>query len=291
MPALPRPADPTLLAVDTELELAQDTKPRPYLGASIIGDPCQRKLWFQFRWAARAAFDAATLKRFEDGHAGEAVQARRLRMVPGIELWTEDENGNQFGFVDGHIRGHADGFIRGLKQAPKTVHVWEHKQVGEKSAAQLEKLKAEKGEKEALAHWNELYYAQAQVYMHYFKLTRHYLTCSTPGGRHTVSVRTNYDETHAVHYIQRAKAITTSLDMPGRLSDDPTHYRCKWCDFYATCHGAAGAIAPLVSGCRMCKSSRPQDDGTWKCARFDVDIPEDKQRLGCDELEVIASCN
>ena len=36
----------TLAALDTEMELTQDTKPRPYLGGSAIGDPCDRKLWY-----------------------------------------------------------------------------------------------------------------------------------------------------------------------------------------------------------------------------------------------------
>jgi CRISPR/Cas system-associated exonuclease Cas4 (RecB family) len=290
MPALPQPTDPTLAAVDTELELRQDTRPRPYLGASILGDPCPRKLWYQFRWAPRKAFDAATLKRFEDGHRGEDLQAERLRLVEGIELWTEDAAGQQFGFRDGHLRGHADGFIRGLRQAPKTVHVWEHKQVGEKKLRALEKAKAEHGEKGALAQWDDLYYAQAQVYMHYFDLTRHYLTCSSPGGRETVSCRTEYDRAHAEAFIQRAKAVTLSREAPERISNDPSFWRCKWCDYAETCHHGMDGLSRLTAGCRMCKAVEPLEAGGWLCHVHGIQLGEEEQREGCDEWDgLIAS--
>ncbi len=187
MDDIPNPSafDPTLAAADQALEDAENSKPsRDYLGMSAIGASCERMLFYSFRWAQRVRFNAETLKRFADGHSGEDVQAARLRMVPGLTLITVDpETGRQIGFVDdtGHFKGHADGAVLGLLQAPKTWHIWEHK-VSEKFKA-LEKLKAEHGEKAALEKWNPTYYAQAVLYMHYSGISRHYLTCSTPGGR------------------------------------------------------------------------------------------------------------
>ena len=56
-------ADKTLKACDNALVAAQfDEKPRPYLGASSIGEACSRKLWYRLRWV-RELFDAAALKR------------------------------------------------------------------------------------------------------------------------------------------------------------------------------------------------------------------------------------
>ena len=86
MVQIPDIIDPTLEAADAALEAAQDRSVRPYLGASAIGDPCARKLWYGFRHAAPPSFSAEVLKRFEDGHHGEDVQAARLRLVDGIEL-------------------------------------------------------------------------------------------------------------------------------------------------------------------------------------------------------------
>lgn len=284
MAKLPEFSDPTLDAIDRAIEDGQDFSPRPYLGASQIGDPCSRKLWYSFRHATPIKFDAATLKRFEDGHHGEDVQAARLRLVEGIQLSTAAEDGRQWGISDheGHFRGHCDGFIKGLLQAPKTPHIWEHKQVGEAKFKKLAKLKQEKGEKEALAHWDEIYYAQAQVYMHKFELTRHYLTCATPGGRETLSVRTDYNQAHAEAFIQKAKDIIVSDQPPTRLSEDPTHWLCKWCDHHSICHD----ITPEVASCRTCRMAYPDRGGKWGCHKHG-ELSLEKQRQGCPDREVI----
>lgn len=280
MAALPEIIDPTLEAVDRALEERQDRSQRPYLGASSIGDPCSRKLWYGFRWAMPPQFKAKTLKAFEDGHRGEDMQAARLRLVSGVELSTHNIEGEQWGISDheGHFRGHCDGFIRGILQAPKTPHIWEHKVCNEKKFASLAKLKKEKGEKEALLHWDEIYYAQAQVYMKKFDLSRHYLTCSTPGGRETVSVRTNFNREAAEGYLQKAKDIIVSDAPPVRLSEDSTFYKCKWCDYHSICHD----ITPMAMNCRTCVHSFPDRGGVWGCTRHG-ELSADKQRKGCDD--------
>lgn len=285
MAKLPEPQDPTLAAMDEAIERAQDTSRRPYLGASQIGDPCSRKLWYSFRWAAPVRFNAATLKRFEDGHRGEALMVERLSMVPGLMISTLAPDGRQWGISDheGHFRGHCDGFVKGLLQAPRSAHVFEHKVCNETKQKKLAKLKAEKGEKEALSHWDPVYYAQAQIYMHYFKLDRHYLTCSSPGERETVSVRTDYEWKFADPLVQKAKDIITSDAPPTRLSDDPTHWLCKFCDYHSVCHD----ITPEAVNCRTCRHSFPDKDAAWSCTKHGA-LPIDKQRVGCPDHEVIA---
>lgn len=284
MVALPELIDPTLVAVDQAIEEAQDSTPRPYLGASAIGDPCSRKLWYSLRWAAPKRFGASTLRRFEDGHRGEALMAARLRAVPGVILSTEADDGRQWGFEEheGHFRGHCDGFIKGLLQAPKTPHVWEHKSCNEAKQKKLAKLKTEKGEKEALAHWDPIYHAQAQVYMHAFGMTRHYLTCSTPGERETVSVRTNYEPAFAQPLIEKAKDIIVSDRPPTRLSEDPTNYLCKWCDYHSVCHD----LTPESINCRTCWHSFPDRAGAWSCNKYGP-LTIEAQREACPQHEAI----
>ena len=211
MAAIPEHKDPTLAALDAVIESANDSRPRPYLGASQIGQPCSRALWFSFRWTTQRHIPAAGLRRIQDGFRGEAVLIDWLRKVPDIELWTVDPENeeNQIGIVDcgGHFRGHLDGVIQGLKQAPKTPHVWESKICNESKFNKLRKLITEKGEKNALKEWDETYYAQAQVYMRGTELTRHYLTVATPGCRDIVSCRTAYNKTDADALIKKAETI------------------------------------------------------------------------------------
>lgn len=280
MVALPPVQDPTLAAVDRAIEARGNARrARPYLGMSEIGRPCERDLWYSFRWVLPAAFPAETLKRFEDGECSEAQQATRLRMVEGVTLWTVDpETGRQIGYQDhdGHFRGHLDGVVVGLLQAPRTAHVWEHKAVGEKKQAALEKARTTGGEKTALRSWDATYYGQAILYMDYAGLDRHYLTCSSPGGRHTISVRTEADPAHAAVLRARAKRIIDAPRPPTRVSADPSWHVCRWCDRASVCHGTR---LP-ASNCRTCLHSTPIAGG-WHCARWDQPLSQEAQERGC----------
>lgn len=285
MAKLPDLLDPTLEAVNRAIESRDNgSLGRPYLGMSQIGNACRRMLWLSFRWCTPAAFDAATLKRFEDGHRTEDLEAVRLRLVEGVELHTVDPaTGRQFGVADhgGHFRGHLDGAIRGLIQAPKTWHVWECKSVNEKKQAELAKAKQEHGEKDALEAWDETYFAQAQCYLHYTGMTRHYLTCTTPGGRHTISVRTEYQQAKALHYIGRALSVIQAPEPLERISNDPAYYLCKWCGHHDACHGQR-----LVSvTCRTCCHATPEmdGDGRWTCARHKKDLSVKDQQAACPD--------
>lgn len=237
----PQPlVDPTLDAVDAALERrGASQSPRTYLGMSSIGHPCGRKLWYDYHQPKQPSFDAATLRRFEDGHRGEDLMAERLRMVDGVTLMTVDpETGRQWAYSDHGDRfgGHADGKIVGLLQAPKTWHIWEHKCVNDKKWAELNDLKRDQGEKHALRAWDAVYYAQAVLYMHYSGLSRHYLTCSTPGERDTTSVRTDADPVHAAELINKAERILNARAPLARLSNDPAWWQCRFCDRNEECH-------------------------------------------------------
>lgn len=237
MVQIPERGDPTLAAIDKILEQTTNGQPkRTYIGASSIGDPCPRKLWYRYHTAMVETFSADIIRKFNDGHRCEDVMAEHLRMVPGIQLWTHKEDGNQWGFVDGPFAGHYDGVILGLLQAPTTPHVWEHKSTAVDNYNKLAKLK-HTDEKTALEKWNQTYYAQAVINMHKAGCSRHYLTVSTPGLRDYMSVRTEENPAMAEALIMKAKRIAESSEPPERIGG-PDFYICKWCAFYGACHGA-----------------------------------------------------
>lgn len=285
MAALPTTApDPTIDAIRAEtVRRAAAEEARPYLGMSSIGRSCERQLWYAFRWAdlGNAGFDCDALWRFDDGHRSEDVMADRLRLVPGVHLRTVDpRTGRQFGFADlgGHFRGHADGLVTGLLQAPKTLHVWEAKAVNDRKLADLVKHKAA-GEKSALAKWDATYYAQAIMYMAYAEATRHYLTASSPGARAMVGVRTNTDLDAARRLRTKAERVITAPAPLARVSDNPGWYECKWCPAFDLCHGNK---LPAVN-CRTCAHATPEMDGNgrWSCALHKRDLSVPEQRAGC----------
>lgn len=282
MAALPHiQNDPTLDAARAAFERRENAKDRrAYLGMSSIGRPCERQLWYSFRWAYREEFDCDTLWRFDDGFRCEDVMADRLRMVPGVQLRTIDPStGHQFAFVDfgGHFRGHADGMISGILQAPKTLHVWEAKAVNDAKFAKLDKLNVEVGEKYALEKWDPVYYAQAVLYMAYSETTRHYLTCSTPGARSMTSVRTDTDLDAARALRAKAERIIFAAEPPPCISEDPAWYECKRCPAFELCHDQAMAAV----NARTCIHATPERDGTWSCAKCGGTLSLDQQRKPC----------
>ena len=144
-------SDPTLAAMDRAIEAAEAAKPqRDYLGASSLGDACQRRVWYQFNGAPAEPWKAGTIYKFLDGHATEAVVIERLRMVPGLEVWDRDPTGEQIGgqLFDGRFGWHVDGVVKGLLQAPATPHVLEVKAVNPKKFQDFINIRHKFGDKE-----------------------------------------------------------------------------------------------------------------------------------------------
>lgn len=268
-------SDPILDAIDAEL-LKQESKqlPRQYLGASGIGGNCERALFYSFRWASKGGVDARGLKAIADGHASEQVMIKRLMLVNDVELWVE-ESGAQIGFSDigGHFMGNLDGII---KHPSIGTAVWENKATNIKKFETLKKLKAE-NESTALKKWDQTYYGQAQIYMHYMGLGVHYLTCCTPGGRDMASVLTHYNEPDALALIERAKRVIFGDGPATRISSDPAWFECRWCKHQNTCHGVT---LPQVN-CRTCAHATPKAEGGWMCEKFACDLSFEAQLEGC----------
>jgi hypothetical protein len=239
MVAIPEHQCPTILNAKAVAEFTQKRERRDYIGASAIGHPCARHIWYEYHGYAREPFSAETLWNFEDGHRTEALVIERLRQVPGVTIWDKQADGSQFGFsaMGGKFRGHVDGVVKGLVQAPKTPHVFEVKACGQKKYDEFKKIKAEWGDKRTLEKWNEGYYVQAQLYMHYFKLDRHYLVCALAGGRDMDACRTEYNPEYAERMISKADKILQAQTEPARVSEKSDFYVCKWCPFREVCHG------------------------------------------------------
>jgi hypothetical protein len=230
--------DPVASAVVASLSAAMLAKRagqerRQYLGASMWGDPCDRKLGYMYHKAKPDAdFKADTLRIFDMGHDGEARMAEYLKRA-GFELLTEGEDGKQFGFSagDGKLKGHIDGVIIA---GPAGVGIawpalWENKALNEKGFKEA----VTKGIKVA----KPLYYAQAQVYMAYMELQ---VCVFTIQNRNTGEVHAEiipFDPRAAQEASDRAVRVVSSsspIEL-NRIGRESTDFRCKFCDFKGTC--------------------------------------------------------
>lgn len=274
--------DPTLDALGEALEAESASRAgnAATISGGIIGRPCSRNLFYNYRWAKKATgFPASTLLIFANGHSDEDIMAGLLRKVPGVELKTHEANNRQIKVLAkaGHVKGYLDGEIIGLLQAPKTMHVWEHKTCNESKFDKLTALKIEHGEKQALELWDEVYYAQAIVYMELRGHKRHYMTVSTPGVRKYQSVRTDANPARSKALLDRAEGLVKTHDAPPRISEDPQKFVCRFCDFRDVCFEGRKPDR----NCRTCLHSTPVDGGKWRCEKHDSEIDYKRQQQGC----------
>lgn len=233
MAAIPERSDPTIDAVNASIEDGQSPRASKNIGFGEIGHECSRYLWYKINLDEAEVFSADTLRIFRNGHADESSMSEDLRRVEGIELYTHDpERENKqykYDLLGGRLTGRLDGVIVGLKQSPKTPHIWEHKSVNDKKFDALVK-------EPDLKEWNSVYYSQAQINMYAAGLDRHYMTVSTPGLRRVTSVRTELNKEHAMGLVDKAKRIIDAKTEPERIGGK-TWYACKYCRFFERCHG------------------------------------------------------
>ena len=229
---------------------------RKHLGASIIGRPCSRALWYTFRWAKRPEFEGRMYRLFERGHNEEPQLAKYLRMA-GVEIHTVGPDGHQFRVSDlgGHFGGSMDAALTGIPENPDVWAVGEFKTHNLKSFNALVKS----GVREAKPE----HYAQMVVYMHYtgMKHAGYLAVCKDNDHLHFEMI--DYNEAFALSLIEKARVIITADRPPERLAG-PDYYICRWCDYRNICH----RDHVPERNCRTCLHSEPVmdgEDGEWRC--------------------------
>lgn len=83
---------------------------------------------------------------------------------------------------------------------------------------------------------------------------------------------------------QKAAAIILAQEPPARMSENPTHFACKTCDFVQQCHHGK----PAEKNCRSCRFARPVENAEWKCEGYNAVIPADFIKQGCGNWQSIA---
>lgn len=273
MPALPTPPNDLVRLIDDAYAAGQETGFRAHLGASLIGGPCDRALWYAFRWCSAAVFSGRTLRLFDRGKREEAVFVDLLRRV-GCEVH-DGEDGEQFtvNACGGHFGGSMDAVALGIPEAPKTWHVCEFKTHSAKSFRDLEGKGVEVSKPE--------HFAQMQVYMHLGNLTRALYLAVSKDDDALYAERVPHDGAKALRLLARAESVIRAPAPPSRLSEDPAWWQCKFCRSRAVCHGEA--LPPVT--CRSCVHATPELDGErrWSCAAWrSPEVPEETQRAGCE---------
>lgn len=222
--------------IDTALVADRDTqRPRDYLGASRIGEPCARRLVYEYTKTpvdAGKDFKGQTLRIFEAGHVFEDLVIDWLRRA-GFDLRTARRDGGQFGFeaAGGRIRGHVDGVIvDGPDIGLVWPLLWEHKAL--KASSWNETVK--KGVRAS----KPVYFGQLQIYMAYMQLEAALFTALNKDTCELYHEHVPFDPAAAQALSDKAVDVLRAADagdpLP-RIATSPDFFLCRFCPYATRC--------------------------------------------------------
>jgi hypothetical protein len=271
MADLPIVVSPTREAIFAAYEADARQGFRLHLGASLIGKPCERALWYDFRWTTVAQHPGRLLRLFETGQLEEARIVRNLRRIGATVLEVDPETGRQWRVEahGGHFGGSLDAVALNLLEAPRTWHVLEFKTHASKSFVEL----VAQGVRRAKPQ----HFAQMQIYLRLTTLTRAMYLAVNKNNDDLYVERVEIDADYADRLLAKAGRIIFAARPLDRVSEDPAWYECRMCDHAEVCRGEAAAAV----NCRTCLASTPVEGG-WRCERHERLLSEADQRAGCD---------
>lgn len=269
----------------------QSSGHRYHLGASIVGRSCAREVWFKFWWWHGVRHTGRMLRLFNRGHREEAHAVENLRKLGAI-VEDVDTAGRQerFSTLWGLFGGERDAKVSNLDEYGLAgAGLLEVKTHNDKSFKNLQN--------KGLLSAKPEHFIQMQLYMHWMEVD---------WGLY-YAVNKNDDEIYlgvvparpdvADQYTERARRIIESPLPPKRISEDPSWYVCRFCDFKRHCQGEffttdTGEPSHRVhepdKNCRTCQNIelRLDDDKnahSWFCRKWDAEVPKDFLLQGCDE--------
>lgn len=201
-----------------------EQSPRSYLGASGLGAECARQVWYQYH-QPKPIDKAIVLRKFDVGHSLEPLMVKWLRSS-GLKIWEVDNNGEQFGFVDGDIAGHCDAVVKGIPFDEETPYLLEFKTSNSHYFKQFQK--------DGIV-CNDKYAGQMQIYMHKLRLKKGLFVVVNKDDQGLYLEVVLYDEFEALRLLSRGHDIAGSKDLPDRHYPNKSYFKCKYCNHYREC--------------------------------------------------------
>lgn len=260
--------------------------PRGHLGASLIGHPCSRYLWYNFRWVRQEKFSGQMYRLFNRGHREEERFVEWLKGA-GFEVYDFDETGKQFRIsaFDGHFAGSLDGIgVIPLKFVPTGEYVLLEFKTSGTGPKKFGKM-VENGLQVAKPqHW-----AQTCTYGYNY------------GIKYIVYLMINKDNDHLHVEVEeldwnvgkemerKAEYIINSREAPPRTCNSSSYYNfeqnygAKYCHFKGICFDGNGP----EKNCRSCKKAWPIENAEWGCEFTGKVLSKETIETGCDQWESV----
>lgn len=207
-----------------------EAKTRGYIGASILGHVCERRIWLEWNAAKMPPQDPIKLgNREEKFDRGRHEEKRLIKVLQGSGYLVLDRQG-AFSVMDANFQGHIDGVIL---DGDGKKHILEIKSANEKNFLKLQK----QGIEAAFPN----YYLQCQMYMHFLKIPQClFLAVNKNNGAIQKVVFSSCEAVITEGLRKIKKIISHGKDMPARLPPDasgnPSIVPCQYCEFFDFCY-------------------------------------------------------
>lgn len=203
------------------LKRAGEQSPRSYLGASGLGEPCDKKLWYSYK-KPKSVDDPRILRIFDLGNLIEDYMVKLLRDA-GYTIHTHDEDGKQFGFIDMPIAGNSDGVL----MLPDGPHLAEFKSYNTTRFSTLKKGGVHVSDPK--------YYTQVQIYMGEMKLDKCLFLALNKNDCEIYTEVIDYDPIEHNWSKNRGHEIAVMEAEPSRKYTHKSHFACKMCNWRKEC--------------------------------------------------------
>lgn len=242
---------------------------RGYIGYSELGDPCQRRVWYNFRCVKIRTISRRIDRLFK---RGDWEEHRIIEDLAHAGVIVTDLQKELIGFA-GHIKGHIDAILKNVpKFLDNTIFLGEFKTCNDKYFKAFKKNGVKKTSKK--------YFYQSQGYMGELDLGFCLFIITNKNDEHRYIEIIEFEETEFDNIKGVALKILETDTPPTRIGG-PTWFECKTCAFHDICHLGA---KPLKN-CRTCKYGTIEMHGVWKCGLTEKVLSFDEQMIGCVSYE------
>lgn len=198
-------------------------EPRAYIGASSIGNACDRAIWYGLHKPDKKIVTAKQRITFEIGHKLETmliemmVAAGLLITTPYVYACREYPM----------FQGNADAML--VDWTTKPICIIEIKTAKDASF----RIFQTKG----VRLWYPEYYDQMQSYMGMSGIHSATLIAINKDTSDLHDEKIQFDQERYQFLVKKAKRIGESESEPPRINQSPSFFRCKLCFYQKKCHG------------------------------------------------------
>lgn len=210
------------------IELYEPNQKRNYIGASLIGDECWRKIWYELNLDFQEEHTPRKKRIFEMGHIIETY-VKSLLIRAEYQLVLPSLHPTNLEYIDSdmsYFKGHFDGILVDLEE---NAYLLEIKSAND---AQFNIFF-----KNGVKKWSPRYYGQLISSMGLGSLKGAFIIVFNKDNADIADEFLLPDDNKFQELRIKAKSIYESPTEPPRINNSPIWYQCKACKFNKVCHG------------------------------------------------------